>query len=107
MADVKQDKRTRERKADVATYERLGDISPVRVNHNPISQTNFGNSTEPSEDPRKGIGDALVDLGDEAPKPFLSLVEMQTSTPAGGLLHAGLVLTKCNDDYALVDEGTS
>ena len=39
--------------------------------------------------PVKCNGNALVDVGAEAPRPRLSPVEMRMLTPAGGLLHAG------------------
>ena len=103
MADANQDRKTREREEDVAIDERLGDISSVRFD-DPISQTSLGDSAEPSEAPEKNNGNALVDEGTEAPKPWLSLVEMSTSTTASGLLHADSALTKCSDD-ALVNEG--
>ena len=88
-ADLFQDKKTRKRKEDVTTDERLEDISFVRVYDDPISQTSFGKSAEPSEAPEKIIGDALVDGDVKAPKPRLSRVKMRKSAPAGGLLHTG------------------
>ena len=97
MADVNQDRKTREREEDVVIDERLGDISSVRVD-DPIGQTSSGDSADTSEAPEKSNGNALVDEGAEAPKPWLSLVEMSTSTTASGLLHAGSALTECSED---------
>ena len=93
MADVNQDEKTRKREEDVATDEKLEDISSVQAD-NSISQTSLGDSAEPSEAPEKSNRDALVDEGAKAPTPYISLMEMRTSTTAGGLLHAGSVLTK-------------
>ena len=58
-----QDKKTKtsEREEDVATDERMRDISFVPVHIDTISQTSFTNSAKPSDAPEKNIGDAMFD----------------------------------------------
>ena len=86
--------KTRERKEDaVADDKQKGDItSSARVDDDPMSWTSFGDTAEPLG-LTKCSDDALVNKGAEVPKSRLSPVEMCTSTPAGGLLHAGSPFT--------------
>ena len=89
-ADVKPYMKTHERmESTAADDERYGDISSARVDDDRIRLTSFGDEkfTKRSSAAEKGIGDALVDEGAEAPKPCLSPVEMRMLIPAaGGLL---------------------
>ena len=86
--DIVKDKKPRRRKGVVKPDERWGDISSVRIDGDPMSQTNFGDLDQPLAAPEKRMGDALVDKGTEAPKPRLSSAEMRMPTPtaAGGVL---------------------
>ena len=93
-ADVRPDTKTLEHtKSAEVDEEKYGDISSARVDDNPTTLTNFANKVEPLA-PEKGIGNALVNEGTEAPKTHLPPVEvrMLTST-AGGLVLAGTVFT--------------
>ena len=78
---------------DVAPDDRLRDISSVRVDDDPMSQTSF-DKEEVAEPSALTVcrDDALVEKGAEAPKPRLSPVETRI-TLASGLLHAGLAST--------------
>ena len=62
-----------------ANDENYGDISSVLVNDDPMRFTSFGNQgfTKPSLASEKGIGNALVNEGAEAPKPHLPPVEVR------------------------------
>ena len=92
MADVQEDKKTRESTEDFAQDGILGDISSDRV-HDPTRLTSFGdiNYTEPPALPCRD--DALVNQGHEVAKPCLSPVEIRKSTSAGSFLHAGAAST--------------
>ena len=71
-----------------ADNENPGDIWSVLVGDDPTSLISFGNTAEPLA-LEKDIGDALVNEGAEAPKPYLPPVEVRMLTSAaGGLLLA-------------------
>ena len=88
-ADVKTDKKTRERTegAAAAVQAKHGDsCSARRVQAGPKSSTSFGDDfTGPLSLPFSR-DDVLVGNGAEAPKVYLSPLEMRTPTAAGGLL---------------------
>ena len=91
-ADVEPNTKARRRTKDAAAdRSKHGDkSSSARVDHDPMRLTSFGgDSTEPP-DPEKSIGDAMVDEGTEAPKPY------QTSTwSLGVVLRPPCVSPKC------------
>ena len=78
----------------VASDERLGDISSVRIDDGLTSQTNFGDKEfiEPSA-LMMSSDDTLVDEGSEAPNSRLSPMKMRILTPASGVMHTGSAST--------------
>ena len=92
-ADVPTDKQTRKRTEDAgAGQAKHGDsCSTKRVDAGPTSLTSSGKTAESLAPPLRE--DVLVDKGAEAPKPYLSPVEMYTLTTAGDLLPAGTAST--------------
>ncbi|CAM9218016.1 unnamed protein product, partial [Ascophyllum nodosum] len=92
-ADVKPDTKTYKRTEDAAADQaKHGDrCSAKRVDGGPTSLTNFVMITEPPALPCRD--DVLVDIGDEAPKPCLSPVEMRALATASDLLLAGTTST--------------
>ena len=93
-ADVKEDIKTRARKEDVAANEKFGDISSAWVDDNPMSQTSFGDSTEPSAPEYIYKYIAVTLWSTKAPKRQSCVSEgVRTTTPAGGPLHAGSAST--------------
>ena len=93
-ADVKTDKKTRERTegAAAAVQAKHGDRCSAKIfQAGPTSSTSFGKKAEPPALPCRD--DALVDIGTAVPKPCLSSVEMRTLTAAGGLFPTGKTST--------------
>ena len=87
-ADVERDTKTRKRTEEAAADRaKHGDkSSSFRVDHDPMRLPSFGGDSTELPAPEKSIGDALVDKGAEAPKPYILPMEMRTLTTAGGLL---------------------
>ena len=88
-ADVKPDTKTFERTEGAERdEEKFEDILSALVDDDPPSCTSLGNIAEPLA-PEKSIGDALVNEGAEAPKPYFSPVKVRMLTfTACGLQHA-------------------
>ena len=92
--DVKIDTKTRKRtKGAAADDEKHGDISSARAENDPTSLINLGNIAEPPA-PEKGIGEALVNEGAEAPKPYIPPVEVRMPSPAASS-HVPTLIAAC------------
>ena len=88
-ADVKSDAKTRKRMEDIAADRaKHGDSSFARVDDGSTCLTSFGMIAESLLlAPEKCVGDALVNIGGEAPKPHFPPVDVRMLlSAAGGLL---------------------
>ena len=92
-ADVKPDTKTLERTECIKVDEdKYGGILSARVKEYPTSLTSFDNITEPLA-PEKGVGNALVNEGAEAPMPHLPPVKVSMPSAACGSMLAGTAST--------------
>ena len=96
VVDGQADTKTRECTEGAATAVQAihGDhCSANRVDPDPMCSTSFGDDCIGSPAPPCSRGDTLVDNGAAAPKSCISLLEMRTTTAAGGLLPTGEIST--------------
>ena len=82
-ADVKTDMKTRKRAEGAAESKlRHGDTFSPLVDDGPTNLTSFGKIAKPLSASKRYIGDALVNEGAEAPKPYLRPEEVRMLSSA-------------------------